>query len=150
MGKLDIGVGDEFPVDDPPPHSQDSQETQTPDEQDRAAREEWRRQRDEWRQRKAEWRAQRDAFREDMRTRGRAFKADVRKSFHENFGDRVHGFRGGFMPRVLFVLAAIALTIALLPFLFMFGFLVIATALFIAAIVRGGRGGDFPRGTTQQ
>ena len=23
-----------------------------------------------------------------MRTRGRAFKADVRKSFHEHFGDR--------------------------------------------------------------
>jgi len=142
MGKLDIGVGDEFPVDETPPPSPEAQETID------SAREEWRRQRDEWRERKAEWRAQRDAFREDMRTRGRAFKADVRKSFHDNFGDRVHGFRGGFMPRVLFVLAAIALTIALLPFLFMFGFLVLATFLFIAAIVRGGRGGDY--GTTQQ
>jgi len=141
MGKLDIGVGDEFPVDETPPPSPEAQETID------SAREEWRRQRDEWRERKAEWRAQRDAFREDMRTRGRAFKADVRKSFHDNFGDRVHGFRGGFMPRVLFVLAAIALTIALLPFLFMFGFLVLATVLFITAIVRGGRGGY---GTTQQ
>jgi hypothetical protein len=142
MGKLDIGVGDEFPVDETPPPSPETQETID------SARQEWRRQRDDWRQRKAEWRAQRDAFREDMRTRGRAFKADIRKSFHENFGDRHFRTYGGFGARVLFVFAAIALTIALLPFLFMFGFLVIATALFIAAIVRGGRGGDY--GTTQQ
>ena len=147
MGKLDIGVGDDFPVDEPAPHENQSPEDR---ETDQAAREEWRRQRDEWRQRKAEWRAHRDAWKEDMRTRGRAFKADVRKSFYENFGDRAHRFRGGFMPRVLVVLGLVALTIALLPFLLMFGFFVLATFLFIAAIVRGGRRDDFPRGTTQQ
>ena len=51
MGKLDIGVGDEFPVDEPPPPSQDTEEAV------RAAREEWQRQKEDWRRRKHEWRA---------------------------------------------------------------------------------------------
>src|SRR5271154_1170839 len=126
MGKLDVGVGDEFPVDEPAPPSPEDTEAV------RAAREEWRQQKEAWRRGKHEWRAQRDAFKEDMRTRGRAFKADVRKSFHENFGDRPYarGFRlgGGFGIRLLVGLALIALAIALLPILFMFGFLILAAA----------------------
>jgi len=140
MGKLDVGVGDEFPMDDAPPPSQESEEAV------RAAREEWRQRKEEWRRRKAEWRAQRDAFRDDMRTRGRAFKDDVRRSFYANFGDRPYGRWGGaFAARFLIVLGAIALAIALLPFLFMFGFLALAVALFFAAFARG-RHGDYPPG----
>jgi hypothetical protein len=139
MGKLDIGVGDEFPVDEPPPPSQDTEEAV------RAAREDWQRQKEEWRQRKEEWRHHRHAFKEDMRTRGRAFKADVRKSFHEHFGDRPGRIGGGLAARFLIVLGALALTIALLPFLFMFGFLALAVALFFVALTRG-RHGDYPPG----
>jgi hypothetical protein len=139
MGKLDIGVGDEFPVDEPPPPSQDTEEAV------RAAREEWQRQKDEWRQRKDEWRQHRHAFKEDMRTRGRAFKADVRKSFRENFGDRPGRIGGGFAARFLIILGAIALAIALLPFLFMFGFFALAAVLFFVALTRG-RHGDYPPG----
>ncbi|HTW36817.1 MAG TPA: hypothetical protein VMD53_19520 [Rhizomicrobium sp.] len=139
MGKLDIGVGDEFPVDEPPPPSQETEDAV------RAAREEWQRQKEEWRQRKEEWRRQRHAFKEDMRTRGRAFKADVRKSFYENFGDRPGRIGGGLAARFLIVLGAIALTIALLPFLFMFGFLALAAVLFFVALTRG-RSGDYPPG----
>jgi Flp pilus assembly protein TadB len=139
MGKLDVGVGDDFPVDEPPPPSPETEETV------RAAREEWQRQKEEWRQRKSEWRAQRHAFREDMRTRGRAFKDDVKRSFHENFGDRPGRWGGRFAARFLIVLGAMALVIALLPFLFMFGFLALAAALFFAAFVRG-RHSDFPPG----
>ena len=140
MGKLDVGVGDEFPVDEPPPPSQETEEAV------RAAREEWQRQKEEWRQRKEEWRQHRHAFKEDMRTRGRAFKADVRKSFRENFGDRPYGrWGGGFAARALIVLGAVALTIALLPFLFMFGFLALAAVLFFVALTRGGHG-DYPPG----
>jgi hypothetical protein len=130
MGKLDIGVGDEFPMDEPPPRSPEDEETV------RAAREEWQRQKDEWRARKQEWRAQRDAWRANRD----AFKNDVRRSFREHFGSRGFGaFRGvnGFLPRVLIVFAAIALAIALLPFLFMLGFLALAIVLFVAAL-RGG------------
>jgi len=140
MGKLDVGVGDEFPVDEPAPPS--------PEDTDavRAAREEWRQQKEEWRRGKQEWRAQRDAWKHDMRTRGRAFKADVRHSFHEHFGD-ARGFRrfgGGFGARVLVALALVALTIALLPFLFMFGFLILAAVLFFVALTRGFRRDDPP------
>jgi len=140
MGKLDIGVGDEFPVDEPPPPSQETEEAV------RAAREEWQRQKEEWRQRKEEWRQHRHAFKEGMRTRGRAFKADVRKSFREHFGDRPYGrWGGGFAARFLIVLGAVALTIALLPFLFMFGFLALAAVLFFVALTRGSHG-DYPPG----
>jgi hypothetical protein len=140
MGKLDVGVGDDFPVDEPPPPSQESEETV------RAAREEWLRQKEEWRQRKSQWRAERHAFKEDMRTRGQAFKDDVRRSFHANFGNRPYGRWGGrFAARGLIVLGAIALTIALLPFIFMFGFLALAAALFFFAFMRG-RHSDYPPG----
>ena len=138
MGKLDIGVGDEFPVDEPPPPSQDT------DEAVRAAREEWRRQKEDWHRRKHEWREERQAFKEDMRTRGRAFKADVRKSFHENFGDRRGWMGRGFAVRFLVILGAVALAIALLPFLFMFGFFALAAVLFFVALTRGGHGGYPP------
>ncbi len=50
MGKLDIGVGDEFPVDEPPPPSQDTEEAV------RAAREEWQHRKEDWHRRKHEWR----------------------------------------------------------------------------------------------
>jgi hypothetical protein len=136
MGKLDIGVGDEFPVDEPPPRSPDEEDTA------RAAREEWEHQKDEWRARKAEWRAQREAWRANRD----AFKADVRKSFQEHFGSR--GFRvNGILPRVLIVFGLIAVAIALLPFLFMFGFLALAVVLFVAAIRGGGHGHYRPRDT---
>ena len=123
MGKLDINVGDDFPVDEPPPPSPEAQEAAE------AAREEWRR-------RKGEWRQQRDAFREDMRARRDAFKSDVRKSFHENFGHRGYRMPMGLMPRVLIAFAAIALFLALLPILFMFGFFVLAAVLAFFAVAR--------------
>jgi hypothetical protein len=156
MGKLDVGVGDEFPVDEPPPPSPETEEAV------RAAHEEWHRQRDEWRQRKDEWRQQRDAgrdewrqrkedlrrdrdaWREDMRARRDAFKADLKRSFVENFGPR-SGYRGHpFFLRLGVVIGIVVLAIALLPFLLMFGFVVMAVVLFFAA--NRGRRGDYPPG----
>jgi hypothetical protein len=141
MGKLDVGVGDEFPVDEPAPPSPEDTEAVN------AAREEWRRQKEEWHRRKQAWREERDAWKQDMRMRGQAFKADIRHSFHERFGDqpyaRVFRMRGGFGSRLLVALALVALTIALLPFLFMFGFLILAAVLFFVAVTRGHRS-DYP------
>lgn len=133
MGKLDIGVGDDFPVDEPAPPSPEAQEAT------KAAREEWERQKEDWRRRKEEWRQQRDAFRDDMRSRRNAFKADVRKSFEENFGRRGYRMHMGIMPRVLLGFAVLALFIALLPFLFMFGFLALAVVLVFFALARSRR-----------
>jgi hypothetical protein len=136
MGKLDIGVGDDFPVDEPAPPSPEAQEAA------KATREEWQRQKDEWRRRRNEWRAHRGAWKQDMRARRNAFKADVRKSFHEHFGSR--GL-GGIFPRVLLGFAVLALVIALLPFLFMFGFFALAVVLAFFALARGRRS-DYPPG----
>ena len=108
MGKLDIGVGDDFPVDEPAPPSPEAQEAA------KATREEWQRQKDEWRHVRDEWRAQRGAWKEDMRARRNAFKADVRKSFHEHFGDRGRSGMGGIFTRALLGFAVLALVIALL------------------------------------
>src|ERR1700685_1501527 len=110
MGKVDIGVGDDFPVDEPAPPSPEAQDAA------RAAREDWQRQKDEWRHGRDAWRAQRGAWKEDMRARRNAFKSDVRKSFHEHFGDRGRSGMGGVMTRVLLAFAALAVFIALLPF----------------------------------
>jgi hypothetical protein len=121
MGKLDIGVGDEFPVDEPVPPSPEDAEAA------RAAREEWRQQKDQWK-------AQARAWKEDMRAHRHAFKNDVKRSFRENFGPETHRRHNPFFVRALVVLGLIALTIALLPFLFMFGFVVLAAVLFFAAL----------------
>jgi hypothetical protein len=139
MGKLDIGVGDEFPVDEPAPPSPEDQDAA------RAAREEWRHRRDEWRQRKQEWRAMRDAWREDMRTRKDAFKRDVRKSFDENFGPRTYRGSSAYLLRFAAVIGIVVLTILLLPFLFMFGFVVLAAVL---AFMAGRHHHDYPSGTS--
>src|SRR5579862_6065645 len=139
MGKLDIGVGDDFPVDEPAPPSPEAQDAA------RATRDEWHRQRDEWRRRRQEWREQRHAWREDMRARRNAFKDDVRKSFEEHFGRRGTRISAGIMPRVLIAFAVLALFIALLPFLFMFGFLALAAVLVFFALARSGRR-EYPPG----
>jgi hypothetical protein len=142
MGKLDIGVGDEFPVDEPPPPSPEDAEAT------RAAREDWHRQKEEWHRYKHEWRAQRDAFRDEMRSRRDAFKDDVKRSIRTNFGGRrfyaFHMGGGPFVLRFLVVLGIVALAIALMPFLLMFGMVALALVLFFAA-GRGGRG-DYPPG----
>ncbi len=139
MGKVDVGVGDDFPVDEPAPPSPEAQEA------DKADREEWQRQKDEWRHVRDEWRAQRGAWKEDMRARRNAFKSDVRKSCHEHFGDRARPGMGGILTRVLLGFAVLALVIALLPFLFMFGFVLLAVVLVFFALARGHRH-DYPPG----
>jgi Flp pilus assembly protein TadB len=109
MGKLDVGVGDEFPVDEPVPPSPGTEEATC------AADEEWQSQKEEWRQRRNEWHAQRDAWKADLRARRDAFKADMRNSFQEHFGSRA---RLGFNPILMSGAAAIGfvvLMIALLP-----------------------------------
>ncbi len=140
MGKLGVGVGDEFPVNEPVPPS--------PDAEDDAACEEWCRRRAEWRRRRDEWRAQRRAWRQDMWARRDAFKADLRRSLYEGFGPRIFVgprafvMHNGFVVRFLIALAFAALAIALLPFLVVFGFIALAIAFFSYAAGSGRQGGN--------
>jgi hypothetical protein len=126
MGRVDIGVGDEFPVDEPVPPRNDSGNADDCH---------WHESRDDWQRRKEEWKAQRRAWRDDWRARRDAFKADVKKSARENFG----GFPGPHpvFGRVLVVLGCVALAIALLPLLILFGVAAFAVLLIFAAL-RGG------------
>jgi hypothetical protein len=127
MGKLDIGVGDDFPVDEPAPPSQEAQEAIA------SAREEWRRQKEDWRKRRNEWRAQRRAWHDEMHERRDAFRAEMRSRFGEHFGWGFFGRKPSLGGRILIVLGCVALAIALLPFLFMFGFLALAAFFFFSA-----------------
>jgi hypothetical protein len=118
MGKLDIGVGDEFPVNEP-----EAASSQSPGSDRATSHEDWHRRRDEWRAhrrvRKAEWRA-----------RKHAFKVDLRRSAKENFGPfarRHHPFI-----RVLIAAGLVALAVAVLPLLFLLGGFVAAIMLFAA------------------
>src|SRR3974390_1136197 len=136
MGKLDIGVGDEFPVDETQTPSPETQETvRAAREEWRRHKDDWRRERDEWRRKKDEWRAHRDQWRNDMRARKESFKADLRRAIYENFGprafrdgttdgtayrdDTTYRLRGGMAVRIAAIVVVIALSLVLLPFLLM-------------------------------
>lgn len=122
MGKLGVGVGDEFPVDEPAASTEPSSDTI---DADRAAREEWRRRRDEWR-------AQRRAWKAEWRARRNAFRADVRRSVHTNFGPGSFSEHNGWVVRVLIGIGLVALAIAVLPFLFLLGVFVAIGAMAVS------------------
>lgn len=132
MGKLDVGVGDEFPVDEPPPPSQECEDTM------REARAEWEQRKAEWHRRKDEWRVQREAWRDDMRARRDAFKADMRKSFYEHFGTSPPR-TNTILVRGAVAIGVVLVVIALLPVLFMFGLVALGAAIIFFALT-GGRG----------
>lgn len=134
MGKLDIGVGDDFPVDESAPPSPETLDAV------RAARAECKGHREEWRRRREEWRAHRKAWRAEMRARRKAFKSDIKRSFEENFGTHAHPHHNPFLVRVAVILGILALAVALLPFLLMFGLVAFAAFEFFTG--RRGRRGD--------
>jgi hypothetical protein len=98
MGKIGVGIGDDFPVDDengPQGHGNGAggpqgqsgqaggQANARNEADDRADYEEWKRRRNAWR---ADREARR-AEREEWKARKRAFKHKLREAIHESFGD---------------------------------------------------------------
>jgi len=119
MGKIDVGVGEDFPIEDRPESGPEGVES----EDDHGGR---RRQSHEEREaRHAEWHA-----------RKRGFRDDVRRSFHEHFGDHPFDRHHYGVARVLIAVALLALAIAILPHVFLFVALVLAVVFFVAH--RGG------------
>lgn len=116
MGKIDVGVGEDFPMEDRPEGGPEN--AGSDDERCRK----WRDDREE---RHAEWHA-----------RKRGFRDDVRRSFHEHFGDHPFDMHHHGYGRVLIAVALLALAIALLPHVFLFVALVLAVVFFVAH--RGG------------
>ncbi len=126
MGKIDVGVGEDFPINDGQPAengpAENGPQTAGPDG-DRCGRRTRRSPEDEARH--AEWHAKR-----------RAFKNDVRRSFREHFGDHPFGMRNGYVIRAVIAVALLALAIAILPHVFLFVALLLAVVFFVAH--RGG------------
>jgi hypothetical protein len=126
MGKIDVGVGEDFPIDDGKPAengpAENGPQAAGPDG-DRCGRRGSGSPEDQARH--AEWHAKR-----------RAFKNDVRRSFRENFGDHAFDWHHHGFGRVLIAVALLALAIAILPHVFLFVALVLAVVFFVA--YRGG------------
>jgi hypothetical protein len=119
MGKIDVGVGEDFPIEDRP----DNGPEDAGPEGERCRRRGGRSAEDE--ARRSEWRA-----------RKRAFREDVRASFYKHFGDHPFDMHRHGYGRVLIAVALLALAIALLPHVFLFVALVLAVVFFVA--YRGG------------
>jgi hypothetical protein len=119
MGKIDVGVGEDFPIEDGKrPESGPENTAGSDDERCRKGREEHE-------ARHAEWRA-----------RKRGFRDDVRESFHKHFGGHPFDMHHHGIARAVIAVALLALAIALLPHVFLFVALVLAVVFFVAH--RGG------------
>jgi hypothetical protein len=116
MGKIDVGVGQDFPVED---GKQPDNTAGSDDERCRRAREE-----------------RGGAGRSEWRARKRAFREDVRASFHKHFGDHAFDMHHHGFGRVLIAVALVALAVAILPHVFLFVALVLAIVFYVAH--RGG------------
>jgi Flp pilus assembly protein TadB len=119
MSKIDVGVGEDFPINDGQPAEGEA----AGPEGERCGRREERS--EEERARHAEW-----------RSRKRGFRDDVRRSFRQHFGDHPFDRHHGGWLRVLLVVALLVLAIAILPHLFLLVALVLAVIFFAAH--RGG------------
>lgn len=119
MGKLDVGVGDEFPVNEPEAPAQARGEGAD----ERGSREDWRRRRDEWRQQRRAWRA-------EWRDRKRAFKDDIRRSVDENFGPHTFDRHRHHIMRAAIAAGLVLVAVAVLPFTFLLGIVVAIIAMF--------------------
>lgn len=82
MGKLGVGIGDEFPIDDGKPQGQGSfggpEDFYAHNPDYEARRAEWRRQREAWREQRRQWREQ---WRAEWREKKRAFKEEMRARY---------------------------------------------------------------------
>ena len=115
MSKIDVGVGEDFPINDGKPAEGEAAGSEGERCRRRGERSE------EERARHAEWHA-----------RKRGFRDDVRRSFHQHFGDHPFDMHHGGLWRVLIGVALLALAIAILPHLFLFAALVLTVVFFVA------------------
>jgi len=115
MGKLGVGIGDDFPIDEPNEPDSANPEARA---QYEAKREEWRKARAEWRKRRDEWRAKRRELREEWHRERERFRAEMCARFgdwHEHGrSDNSHedGWLNVPMAIAILVIAAIVLIAA--------------------------------------
>lgn len=144
MGKLGVGVGDDFPIDEGK-----QPETQTPEaraeyERQREAwrqeREDWKKRREEWRKRREEWREKRRQWREEYRRGRDQFRAEIHARYGDRYDDYIYGgrhrhWRWPSTTLIVVLVGAIALALLTVNVVFnhiylLFGLLVLAGLYF--------------------
>src|SRR5215469_8597792 len=139
MGKLGVGVGDEFPIDDGKPAGESASSAPGSDSDTEARRAEWRRQRDAWREQRRQWR---DQWRAEWRDRKRAFKEEMRAHYGDEafdcYGNGGHHryWRSHHLFRFLLILALIMIALTLLSHVVVLFGLAVLAGLYFA--YRGG------------
>ncbi len=136
MGKLGVGVGDDFPIDEGKPRDA-APPGAGPDYE--KEREEWRKRREEWRKQRDEWREKRRQWRDEWRRKRREFREEMRARYGGDFddyepwrwyGDPHHLFR------ILGILALIVVTIMIFSHIYILFGLIVLAGLYFA--YRGG------------
>jgi len=142
MGKLGVGIGDEFPVDDP--KGPTSGETAGPgdsaprDPEIDKLREEYRKARDAWREQRRKlrdaWRERRHAERDDMRRRyGDSFSS---QRWDEHFWHYHWRFDPRHIANLLLIVGLIVLAIVIFSHIYILFGLIVLAGLYFA--YRGG------------
>jgi hypothetical protein len=135
MGKLGVGIGDEFPLEDGKPAGsgqggERDAEYEKRREEFRKARDAWREQRRQWRD---EWHARRRAFRDEMRARyGDAYDGDDHHWRSPYWGSGSHHH----LLQLLLIVGLIMLVIAIFSHIYILFGLVVLAGLYFA--YRGG------------
>jgi hypothetical protein len=129
MGKLGVGIGDDFPVDDGKP------ENGSPDPDYEKQREEWRRKSDEWHRAREEWRERRRQWRDEWRKKKREFRQEMKARYGDAFDDHDHYNHwhtdSHHVMRIIAIVALIAVTIMIFSHIYLlFGLLVLAGLYF--------------------
>ena len=128
MGKLGVGVGDDFPIDE----GQGPANGPAPDYEKQ--REEWRRQREEWHRSREEWRERRRQWRDAWRQKKREFRAEMKARYGDAYDDDHHHhwhYDSHQFMRVIAIVGLVAVTIMIFSHIYMlFGLLVLAGLYF--------------------
>ena len=128
MGKLGVGIGDDFPIDDGRP-----QDTAPP-----GPGSDYEREREEWRKRREEWREKRRQWRDEWRKKRREFQAEIQArygDFHDDDHWRWHASPHHIL-RILAILGLIVVTIMIFSHIYILFGLIVLAGLYFA--YRGG------------
>jgi hypothetical protein len=136
MGKLGVGVGDDFPIDEGKPREA-APPGPGPDYE--KEREEWQKRREEWRRQRDQWREKRRQWRDEWRRKRREFREEMRARYGSDFDDyepwRWHADPHHIF-RLLGILALIVVTIMIFSHIYILFGLIVLAGLYFA--YRGG------------
>ncbi len=132
MGKIGVGIGDDFPIDDSKQEGASS--GPSPDYNDP----EYQKRREEWRRARETWREQRRQWREQWKQHRRAWREEMRARYGDDYYAHYHGPDWGphHLFRILLTLGLIVMAITIFSHLYIVFGLIVLVGLYLA--YRGG------------